>query len=86
VSDAAAYTSNADTTTKYEKSWTTLQSIQGWPTQSTILTPSIVSFNINIAAQQQALKGDGTRPAAQDMDLTPWVQAWSVFSAHESAY
>jgi ABC-type nitrate/sulfonate/bicarbonate transport system substrate-binding protein len=86
VSDAAAYTSNADTTAKYEKSWTTLQGIQGWPAQSSILTPSIVSFNINIAAQQQALKGDGTRPAAQEMDLTPWQQAWSVFSAHESAY
>jgi len=86
VSDAATYTSNADPTTKYEKSWTQLQTIQGWPAQSSILTPSIVSFNITVAGQQQALKGAGTRPAAQDMDLAPWQQAWSVFSAHESAY
>ena len=86
VSDAAAYTSNADTTPKYETSWTQLQSIQGWPASVSILTPSIVSFNITIAGQQQSLKGQGTRPAAQEMDLTPWQQAWSQFNAHESAY
>jgi hypothetical protein len=34
-----------------------------------------VTFNLNIAGQQDALKGDGTRPAAQEMDLTPWQQA-----------
>lgn len=86
VANAAAYTSNADTTAAYEKSWQELQSIQGWPTKDSILTPSVVSFNLNIAGQQSALKGAGTRPAAQEMDLTPWQQAWSVFSAHESAY
>ena len=86
VSNAAAYTSNADSTSKYQQSWQELQTIQGWPTAASILTPSIVAFNINIAAQQQALKGDGTRPAAQEMDLTPWQQAWAVFSAHQSAY
>lgn len=86
VANAAAYTSHADTTAKYEQSWTDLQSIQGWPVQGSILTPAIVTFNLQIAAQQNALKGQGTRPAAQEMDLTPWQQAWSVFSAHESAY
>lgn len=86
VANAAAYTSNADTTAAYEKSWQELRSIQGWPTEDSILTPSVVSFNLNIAGQQSALKGAGTRPAAQEMDLTPWQQAWSVFSAHESAY
>ena len=83
---AAAYTSNADTTAKYRQSWQELQSIQGWPTQESIVTPAIVSFNLHVAGQQGALKGEGTRPAAAEMDLTPWQQAWSVFSAHESAY
>jgi ABC-type nitrate/sulfonate/bicarbonate transport system substrate-binding protein len=86
VSNAASYTSNADSTSKYQQSWQELRSIQGWPADGSILTPSIVTFNINVAAQQQALKGDGTRPPAQEMDLTPWQQAWAVFSAHESAY
>lgn len=86
VSNAAAYTSNADSTSKYQQTWQELQSIQGWPTSGSILTTSVVSFNLNIASQQQALKGDGTRPAAQEMDLTPWQQAWAQFSAHESAY
>lgn len=86
VSDAAAYTSNADPTAKYQRSWTQLQSIHGWPAEGSILTPSIVAFNIKVAGQQQALKGEGTRPAAQEMDLVPWQQAWSAFSAHESAY
>jgi ABC-type nitrate/sulfonate/bicarbonate transport system substrate-binding protein len=86
VANAASYTSNADPTAKYQQSWHELQSIQGWPANGSILTPSIVTFNVNIAAQQQALKGEGTRPAAQEMDLTPWQQAWAQFSAHESAY
>lgn len=86
VANAAAYTSNADSTSAYQAAWTELQSIQGWPADGSILTPSIVTFNLNIASQQQALKGEGTRPAAQEMDLTPWQQAWAVFSAHESAY
>jgi ABC-type nitrate/sulfonate/bicarbonate transport system substrate-binding protein len=86
VANAAAYTSNADSTSAYQQSWTKLASVQGWPADGAILTPSIVTFNLNIASQQQALKGEGTRPAAQEMDLTPWQQAWAVFSAHESAY
>jgi ABC-type nitrate/sulfonate/bicarbonate transport system substrate-binding protein len=86
VANAAAYTSHADPTANYEQSWGELRSIQGWPVQGSILTPAIVTFNLNIAAQQDALKGLGTRPAAQEMDLAPWQQAWSVFSAHESAY
>lgn len=86
VTNAAAYTSNADSTSAYQQSWTELQSVQGWPAEGSILTSSIVTFNLNIASQQQALKGEGTRPAAQEMDLTPWQQAWAVFSAHESAY
>jgi ABC-type nitrate/sulfonate/bicarbonate transport system substrate-binding protein len=86
IKNAAAYTSNADTTGGYQKSWQELQTIQGWPADGSILTPAIVSFNLNIAGQQSALKGQGTRPAAQEMDLTPWQQAWSVFSAHQSAY
>jgi len=86
VTNAAAYTSNANSTAKYQQSWQQLKTIQGWPASGSILTPGIVTFNLNIAAQQAALKGQGTRPAAQEMDLTPWQQAWSVFSAHESAY
>jgi hypothetical protein len=86
VTNAAAYTSNADPTAKYQKSWQELQTIQGWPADGSILTSGIVSFNLNIAGQQSALKGEGNRPASQEMDLGPWQQAWSVFSAHPSAY
>ena len=86
VKNAAAYTSHADTTAKYQQTWQELQSIQGWPVSSSILTPAIVSFNLQIAGQQNSLKGQGNRPAAQEMDLTPWQQAWAAFSAHESAY
>lgn len=86
VTNAASYTSNADSTATYQQSWQELQTIQGWPADASILTPSVVTFNLNIAGQQQALKGDGTRPAAQEMDLTPWQQAWAVFSAHQGAY
>jgi ABC-type nitrate/sulfonate/bicarbonate transport system substrate-binding protein len=86
VTNAASYTSNADSTATYQQTWSELRSIQGWPAAGSILTSPIVDFNLNIAAQQQALKGDGTRPAAQEMDLTPWQQAWTAFSAHESAY
>jgi ABC-type nitrate/sulfonate/bicarbonate transport system substrate-binding protein len=86
VTNAATYTSNADSTTQYQQSWTELRSILGWPTQESVLTPSVVSYNLNIANQQGALQGQGNRPAAQEMDLTPWQAAWAQFSAHESSY
>lgn len=86
VAAAAAYTSHADTTAQYQQSWQELKTILGWPDQGSILTRAIVSFNLSIAKQQAALQGQGTRPAAQEMDITPWQQAWSAFSAHESAY
>lgn len=86
VTNAATYTSNADNAKAYQTSWTQLQSIEGWPTMGNVLTASAVNFNISIAGQQQALKGAGTRPAVQEMDLSPWQAAWAQFSAHESAY
>ena len=86
VQNAAAYTSHADTTAKYEQTWQELRSIQGWPVSGSVMTPAVVNFNLRIAAQQNSLKGQGNRPAAQEMDLTPWQQAWAAFSAHEGAY
>jgi ABC-type nitrate/sulfonate/bicarbonate transport system substrate-binding protein len=86
VKNAADYTSNADKTSAYQQSWSELQTIKGWPTDGSILTPAIVSYNLNIAAQQQAIQGAGHRPASQEMDLTPWQMAWTQFSAHQSAY
>lgn len=86
VANAAAYTSNADTTSKYQESWQQLQSIQGWPTDQSAFSAAVVQFNLGIAQEQAALKGQGTRPAAQEMDVTPWNKAWAQFSAHESSY
>lgn len=86
VANAAQYTSHADKTADYQQSWKELQTIKGWPVSGSTLTPSIVSYNRNIASQQQALQGAGTRPASQEMDLTPWQRAWAQFSAHQSAY
>ncbi|HET9078735.1 MAG TPA: ABC transporter substrate-binding protein [Acidimicrobiales bacterium] len=86
VQNAAAYTSNADSTSAYQESWKELQSIQGWPTDQSTFSTSVVQFNLNIAQQQSALKGQGNRPIAQEMDVTPWTAAWSQFSAHESSY
>lgn len=86
VANAADYTSHADNTAHYQQSWTELRGINGWPDSGSTLTPAIVSFNRNIAAQQKALQGAGNRPASQESDLTPWQKAWAVFSAHQSAY
>jgi hypothetical protein len=86
VKNAQAYTQNANSAAQYQQSWAELQSIQGWPTAGSIVTSPIVSFNLSIAKQQQALQGQGNRAAAQEMDLTPWQQAWTVFSAHQSSY
>lgn len=86
VQNAATYTSNADSTAQYQASWTELKSILGWPTTASALTPSVVSYNLNIAKQQGALQGQGNRPAAQEMNLTPWQKAFAQFSAHESSY
>ncbi|MDA8271262.1 MAG: ABC transporter substrate-binding protein [Actinomycetota bacterium] len=86
VKNAAAYTNNADKTAQYQAAWQELQGIQGWPAQQSTVTSSVVSFNLNIAKQQNALKGPGLNPVSQLMDLTPWNSAWAQFSAHESAY
>lgn len=86
VKGAAAYTSNADSTAQYQAAWTELQSIQGWPTSESAFSAPVVDFNLNIAGQQGALKGQGNRPSASEIDLTPWQQAWQVFNQHQSAY
>lgn len=86
VTNAAAYTSNADTTAKYQKSYQQLKSIGGWPVSQSTVTPQVVQFNLTIAGQQKALTGPGLGSASSLMDLTPWNQAWAQFSAHESAY
>lgn len=86
VKQAATYTKNADTTAQYQAAWSELQGIKGWPTSQSTFSSSIVNFNLNIAKQQNALKGQGTRPASQEINSTPWKQAWKVFSAHQSAY
>ncbi len=86
VTNATAYTKNADTAAQYQKAWTELQGIQAWPTDGSIFTAAVVTFNLNIAKQQDALKGQGNRPASQEMDLTPWQKAWAQYSAHTSAY
>lgn len=86
VKNAAAYTKNADSTAQYQAAWQELRGIQGWPTSQSTVTASVISFNLNIAKQQSALKGPGLKAASQLMDLTPWNSAWAQFSAHESAY
>lgn len=86
VKNAAAYTSNADSTAQYSQAWTQLRQLNGWPLAESTLTSSVVAYNLGIAKQQKALQGQGTRPAAQEMDLTPWQQAWNTFSQHKGAY
>lgn len=86
VKNAAAYTSNADSTAQYSQAWTQLRQLNGWPLAESTLTSSVVAYNLGIAKQQKALQGQGTRPAAQEMDLTPWQQAWNTFSQHQGAY
>jgi ABC-type amino acid transport substrate-binding protein len=86
VKNAASYTSNADSASQYSQAWQQLNTLAGWPLSESTLTPSIVSYNLSIAKQQNALQGQGTRPASQEMDLTPWQKAWSQFSQHQGAY
>lgn len=86
VKNAASYTSNADSASQYSQAWQQLNTLAGWPPSESTLTPSIVSYNLSIAKQQKALQGQGTRPASQEMDLTPWEKAWSQFSQHQGAY
>lgn len=86
VKHAASYTSNADTTAQYQAAWNELKGIQGWPVSKSIVSSSVIAFNLGVAKQQNALKGPGLNPQSQLTDLTPWQSAWAQFSAHESAY
>lgn len=86
VKDAAAYTSNADSSAQYSQAWQQLKTLNGWPLSESTLSSSVVDYNLKIAKEQKALQGQGTRPAAQEMTLTPWQRAWQVFSQHQSAY
>jgi ABC-type amino acid transport substrate-binding protein len=86
VKNAAAYTSNADSSAQYSQAWQQLKTLNGWPLSESTLTPSVISYNLQIAKQQNAIQGEGNRPAAQEMNLTPWQRAWQQFSQHEAAY
>ena len=86
VKNAGTYTSNADPPSHYQKAWQQLKTLNGWPLSESSFSSSVVSYNLGIAKQQNALQGQGNRPADQEMDITPWQQAWKAFSQHESAY
>lgn len=86
VKAAATYTQNADTSSQLQQIWHNLQSIQGWPVSQSTFSSAVVNFNLGIARQQSSLKGQGNRPAAQEMDLDPWQKAWTVFSQHQQSY
>ncbi len=85
IKNAASYTSNADNTAQYKQAWQQLKVLAGWPVSKSTLTSSAVDYNLKVSKQQAALKGQGNRPAAQEMNLTPWSEAWTAFTAHKSA-
>ncbi|MGH9094391.1 MAG: ABC transporter substrate-binding protein, partial [Acidimicrobiales bacterium] len=85
VKNAASYTSNADSQSQYQQAWQQLKDLGGWPLSDSTYTTAAVNYNLQIAQQQSALKGQGTRPAAQETNTSAWQGAWKLFQQHQGA-
>ncbi|MGH9058795.1 MAG: hypothetical protein ACRDZY_04660, partial [Acidimicrobiales bacterium] len=83
VKNAASYTSNADSQSQYQQAWQQLKDLGGWPLSDSTYTTAAVNYNLQIAQQQSALKGQGTRPAAQETNTSAWQGAWKLFQQHQ---
>lgn len=83
VKNAGTYTSNADTTAQYKAAWKQLKTLTGWPVKESAYTAPIVKYNLQIATQQQALKGTGTKPEATLTTFSIWKTAWSIWTKHQ---
>ena len=76
VKDAAAYTSNADTTAQYETAWKQLKILNGWPDTEKAYSDAVVTYNFKIAKQLHTITGLGNRPRAQEITQSAWKAAW----------
>lgn len=83
VKNAAAYTQTADTTSQYQAAWKQLKTLTGWPVTTSAYTPTVVKYNLQVATQQQALKGTGTKPATTLATFTAWKTAWTIWQKHQ---
>lgn len=85
VKNAAAYTSNADSTSLYQQAWQQLKVLNGWPVSGSAYTASDVDYNLLVSKQQKALQGQGNRPDAQETNTTAWDEAWKLFQEHQGS-
>ena len=82
VQNAATYTSNADTTSQYQAAWKQLKTLTGWPLKESAYTATVVKYNLQVATQQQALKGTGTKPAKTLTTMKVWQEAWKLWQKY----
>lgn len=86
IQSANSYTSGTNSLSVLKQNYVQLKRINGWPLSASDFTRQLIATNYVLSKQQAAIAGLGVRPLAKLVDLTPWNDAWAVFSANEHAY
>lgn len=86
VTDAEAYTLNADPTSKVSADHATYAGLHLWPIAQSNYTSQVIKENYNFYKQFGEFSGSGVRALSKVAVYGPWTAAWQVYNAHQSAY
>ena len=86
VSDAMAYTLNADPQSSVQADHATFAGLDLWPLSASGYSSASVDENYSFYNGFKEFSGAGVRPLSQVATYAPWTAAWQVYDAHESAY
>jgi ABC-type nitrate/sulfonate/bicarbonate transport system substrate-binding protein len=86
VSDAMAYTLNADPQTSVQADHATFAGLNLWSLSASGYSAASVAANYSFYNGFKEFSGAGVRPMSQVATYAPWNAAWQVYQAHQSAY
>jgi ABC-type taurine transport system substrate-binding protein len=86
VSDAEAYTLNADPSSEVSADHATFVGLHLWPLAESSYSSSMVDTNYKFYKQFGEFSGSGIRSLSKVAIYGPWTAAWQVYEAHPGAY
>lgn len=86
VSDAEAYTLNADPVSSVQADYATYAGLHLWPLLESAYTTKTVATNYDFYKSFGEFSGSGLRALSKVAVFGPWQAAWQAYNSHPSAY
>lgn len=82
VKNAAAYTTHADSISKYESAYKYLKALNAWRVTKKDYTAGTVEYNIKLAKSLGTITGLGNRTASEEITASVWNTAWRLWKKY----